>query len=322
MIKQEDLQIIVNKGANFRLSHHLKPSSILNCLENNFDSYIDKWCEKEKKIKSFQSWKNLIISRTRNKIYTNLNSSKTKSLIYNVRIKQAIANLQNEFVIVPVDKANNKLAIICQKLYCDVLTRELCKTNVYEKVNLEDENLIEKTEELLLKKFNIRINDNDKKFPFLYWTVTKPRLIAGAARRPTRIATTKLSLILKEPINKLKTYCSSIKKFSNFSPYWSVNNSLQVIDSLTMVSAKRIESIDFATMYLSLNEVLENLKMVIKKSFLLSSKRFLKIETYNKKAIWTNCCKTTVTSRCYSLDMIFDFLEFVLYNQRVRGNEL
>ena len=52
-----------------------------------------------------------------------------------------------------------------------------------------------------------------------------------------------------------------------------------------MVSAKRIESFDFATMYtnLSLNVVLVNLKTAIKKSFLLSSKRFLKIDIYNKK---------------------------------------
>ena len=67
-----------------------------------------------------------------------MKNSNTKSLFYNAKVKQAIANLQNEFVIVPVDKANNNFAIICQKLYCDILKRELCKTNVYEKVNLED----------------------------------------------------------------------------------------------------------------------------------------------------------------------------------------
>ena len=73
----------------------------------------------------------------------------------------------------------------------------------------------------------------------------KPRFFASVARCPTRIAATDLSLILKEIINKFKTYCSGIEKFSKFNPYWSVNNSLQVIDSLTMVSAKRIESFDF-----------------------------------------------------------------------------
>ena len=71
---------------------------------------------------------------------------------------------------------------------------------------------------------------------------------------------------------------------------------------------------------LSLNVVLDDVKTVIKKSFLLSSKRFLKIDTYNKKAIWTNCFENTVNLRCYSLDIIFDLLEFVLYNTHIRFN--
>ena len=121
----------------------------------------------------------------------------------------------------PVDKASNNFAIICQKLYCDVLTRELYTTNVFEKMNLEDDKLIESTEGIL---FDIRINDNDKKFSLLYWTVNfhknlpKPRFIAGVTIRPTRI--------LRETINKFKIYCSGIKKFSKLNPYWSVNNSL------------------------------------------------------------------------------------------------
>ena len=122
----------MNKGANFRLSHHLKPSSVLVGLENDFDLFIDKWCKKENKNKeSFQSWKNLIICRIRKKLYSNSKNSNTKSLFYNAKIKQAIANLKIEFVIVPVDKANNNFAIICQRLYCDILNRELCTTNVY-----------------------------------------------------------------------------------------------------------------------------------------------------------------------------------------------
>ena len=56
-----------------------------------------------------------------------------------------------------MDKANHNFAIICQKLYCDILVRELCTTYVYEKVNLEDENLIEKTEEILIKNLVLKL---------------------------------------------------------------------------------------------------------------------------------------------------------------------
>ena len=41
----------MNEGANFRLSHHLKSSSILDSLEKDFDLSIDKWCKKENKNK-------------------------------------------------------------------------------------------------------------------------------------------------------------------------------------------------------------------------------------------------------------------------------
>ena len=47
------------------------------------------------------------------------------------------------------------------------------------------------------------------------------------------------------------------------------------------------------------------------------------LDIYNKKDIWTNCFNTTVNLRCYSLDMIFELLEFVLYNTYIRfGGDL
>ena len=330
IIKHRDLQNIMKMGAKFRLSYRIRPADILRGLKNDLNLFIDNWCKKEKITKDrFQNWINLILTSVRNSMYRiNPTDSVKNSIFYNANMKQAIANIQNEFIIVPVDKASNNFAIICQKLYCDILSKELQTTNTYEKAHIEENSLIENIEERILKKFNIKINDNDKQFPFLYWTIKfhknppKPRFIAGAARCPTRIAATDLSLILGEIRNKFKAYCSGIKKFSNFNPYWSVNNSLQVIDSLANVSAKRVDSFDFTTLYtnLSLNLVFEKLKMVIKKSFLLSNIGFLKIDTFNKKARWTNFFRSTINSRCYSLDMVCDLLEFVLFNTFIRFN--
>jgi hypothetical protein len=47
---------------------------------------------------------------------------------------------------------------------------------------------------------------------------------------------------------------------------------------------------------------------------------FLKIVTYYKKAQWTNFFKSTISSRCYSFDLIYYLLEFVLFNTFVRFN--
>ena len=42
IIKQDDLQIIRNKGGHFRLSHHLKLSSIHSSLKNDLLSGVRK----------------------------------------------------------------------------------------------------------------------------------------------------------------------------------------------------------------------------------------------------------------------------------------
>ena len=74
----------MNKGAKFCLSCPLNPSSIVGSLENDFDLFIDEWCKnKNKNKKSFQNWKNLIISRIHNKIYAIIQNRNSDSLSYN-----------------------------------------------------------------------------------------------------------------------------------------------------------------------------------------------------------------------------------------------
>jgi hypothetical protein len=121
--------------AKFRLSNHLKPSNVLSGLNNDLELFIGNWWKKEKINKnSFQNWKNLIIYRVRNNIYNMTNKRNNEVIFYNSKIKQVIFNIKRDFVILPIDKANNNFAIICQKLYCDVLTKELSTTNTYKKV--------------------------------------------------------------------------------------------------------------------------------------------------------------------------------------------
>jgi hypothetical protein len=97
---------------------------VLSGLNNDLDLFIGNWCKKEKiNNNSFQNWKNLIINRVRNKIYNMKNNRYDEVIFYNAKITQAIANIKKDFVIVPIDKGKNNFAIICQKLYCDVLTK-------------------------------------------------------------------------------------------------------------------------------------------------------------------------------------------------------
>jgi len=122
IIKKLNLQRITKRGAKFCLSNYLKPTNFLSGLNNDLDLFIGMWFKKGRKLIKivFRIWKNLIITRIRNKIYTNANNLNSGAIFYNAKIKRAIANIHNEFVFVLVDKANNNVAIICQRLYYDV----------------------------------------------------------------------------------------------------------------------------------------------------------------------------------------------------------
>ena len=122
ILKQLNLQRIIKRGAKFRLSNHLKTSNFLSGFNDDLDLFIGKWCKKRRKLIKivFRTGKNLIITRIRNKIYTNANNLNSEAIFYNAKIKRSIANIQNEFAIVPVDKANINFAIICKRLCYDV----------------------------------------------------------------------------------------------------------------------------------------------------------------------------------------------------------
>ena len=54
----------------------------------------------------------------------------------NAHSKSIISNkLHDNFVLVPADKANNNVIVVCKKYYLDVVIMELGSTNTYKKVN-------------------------------------------------------------------------------------------------------------------------------------------------------------------------------------------
>ena len=127
----------------------------------------------------------MIIHKARNKIYTNANNLNKDLIFFNANIKLAIANINDEFVefvIIPDDKADNNGAVTCQRLYCDISWKELLTKNTYENIHWEDNSLVE---DILLEKFNIKINYNDKNLSFIYWIAKfhknppKPPLLLG-----------------------------------------------------------------------------------------------------------------------------------------------
>ena len=140
--------------------------------------------------------------------------------------------LQNRFVIVPVDKASRNFAFIGKSYYIKVLMQELgvksfaniSGYSVYKPVNNTLDNIIDKHKSMLEDNFNIRLSEKDLRVPLLYWnskqhkTPYKARFIAGATHCTTKPLSVELSLVMKCINNHFKAYCEQIHQRTGISP--------------------------------------------------------------------------------------------------------
>ena len=102
---------------------------------------------------------NIISQRTqkiKDKFDSNIQVLKTAQCL------NALEDLHNRFVVVPIDKASSNIAFVCKRFYAQVLVSELgleksnmCST--YEKINCDVNDLIEKDSQKLSENFNLPV---------------------------------------------------------------------------------------------------------------------------------------------------------------------
>ena len=139
-------------------------------LRSGIDTHINRVSEKKHIPKlCFDLWKLDVLTAVEKK----LNSIKTKKfrkpyLRPNSKAPNYLETSQNKFVIVPTDKAENNVSIICKKYYHECMTKEL-QSEVYQTVN-EEESCIIEIHKKVIKKWNIDVPEEHTKVPFIYNT--------------------------------------------------------------------------------------------------------------------------------------------------------
>ena len=99
-------------------------------------------------------------------------ASQTKPFLQNQDVTSALADLHNKFVIVPIDKATNNIAIVCKRFYIQKLMSEVGvpgDTSPTYKLSENDPNNIVHDNSMLCEKFGRKMEDRQKSLPFIYW---------------------------------------------------------------------------------------------------------------------------------------------------------
>ena len=192
----------------------------------------------------------------------------TGKVLQNVDVKVCLADLQNKYVFVLADKAQNNIIIICKRYYIETLIKELgldnCSTptgnSTYTSCQMSSEDIVN-THDAFMKSLGIELSDDDKRLPYIYWTPklhkypVKHCFIAGSSKCTTKQLSSLLTKILRVVKTGLEKYCSIKTSHTGVNNMWILKNSTNLLSSLSHLGVHRatfIQPFDFSTLYTSI----------------------------------------------------------------------
>ena len=205
------------------------------------------------------------------------------------KIMPKIRDLQQEYIIVPVDKAANNYAFVCKKFYVGTLNKELGMkiqgndvrpegNGVYKPVLLDAELIVNRHAEITKRFTGVDLSDENRVIPVLWATVKfhknpiKYRFIAGAKRSSMKqlaVYLTKILICIKEQWDR---YLKTVSERTGIKMNWTIDSSSQVVHLLKtrrLPENNKITVADFSTLYTAFehNDIINNLSQLVGRLF-------------------------------------------------------
>ena len=331
-MQDKELINFVKKGPKYRPPSKINWNNCRNVIHDSLQNYCKNWIKREHVgKKSLDSFFNAIMKivdiRIRHFEQHFRHDNNNKYTIS--RIKKKLTEFGKEFVFVPADKAANNIIIVCRKHYIEVLQKEITSSQTFQLTQLTENEI---TNKHLLTATSLQAKPDSKTVPTMYWipklhkTPYKSRFISSSSH----CSTTKVSIILTNTLTAIKNLvinvCNKVYENSGINHFWSVKNSLEVLDKLQAYNGpfESLESFDFSTLYTTLphNLIKDKFRRLIQWAFKKSDCEYIcsnSFKTYfsnskQKKAVnWTSF--DMITALEFLLDNIFIRFGNTVYRQ-------
>ena len=216
IIKCNKLRKLLSKGPKYREPTEIKWEDAKAVIEGGVNEFMGNLSETKRISQmTLSNWKNSIfelVDRRINKYAPKIKSKKVKSVFDDSTAKSELKRLQNDFVIVPIDKAANNIAFICKQHYAEIILSELkysqilsnkSPSDTYEYITKPCTEIVE-SHRKELSKYDLQLKEGMDCLPSMYWI---PKLHKVPVGNRFIIASPKCSLkpLLKDvtPILKL-----------------------------------------------------------------------------------------------------------------------
>ena len=326
MIDSLKLRNVLNKGLNYR--DQVKPCTdkALKSIRGSLNKYCNKlsnlW---NKSIQEFQEWKVLIIERVKKQL-ENVKPYSYYSILSDVDVKRELEKLHKDFVLVPTDKAQNNVTIVCKKFYLEMIKKELTSVT-FDKIDDTEENIIERHEKFMLKH-GIRCDGDNRKLPYLYITPKQHknpiglRYITSGSGCSLQQLSVYLSICLKSMLHSAKNRSLYDNKFHIRNDYFVIDDRDPVLefinDSNVHGGFKSVKTYDFSTLYTSIphSQLKQNMKRFVERVFDFKDKSFIVPNLYKKKAYFSDCSSKSKVQ--FSKDSLLECINYLIDNSFVK----
>ena len=213
-------------------------------------------------------------------------SGKVKSTLE--KSKEYFKCFKKSYVLCPVDKAGNNIAVVCKKYYLENIENELNKTDIYVPCDKSKDALMKSHVEFC-QFYCIEVEKQAQKLPILYMmpkfhkNPVGYRYIASSVNTSLKSLSKLLTPILKSIMAKMKAKVNYEFKFKETSAFWIADNGYDLRRDLEHISntktASSIDCFDFKTLYTNIPhfDLKERIFKLVEETFNLKNAEYVNV---------------------------------------------
>ena len=300
IVENQKLRKLLTKGPNYREPKTINFSKCQIEIEKSVVECASALAAKYKlPIRSFDNWVSSIKSKTLDKIRclkSKIVPQQTKAVLDNEEVKGYLSQFLDKYVIVPIDKAANNIAIICKRFYVFRLLQEIgaigIESPTYQLSNKNRDEIMSTNLELC-EQYGLSVSEKQKTLPIMYWTPkmhytpSRARFIVSSANCSTKPLSRIVSNTFKRIFKQVQSFHEKSKFYKNYNRFWVIENSKPLIDKLDVINtkkkAKEVSTFDFSTLYTNLphDDLLRVLNHMIDFAFDGGNRNYLGFNEYS-----------------------------------------
>ena len=269
-IRNDKLRKLFSKGLNYRENKSTNYSKCRKEIECSIASFTASTAIKYRNLtpEHFKNWEEIVLlkllSRVRD-LQVKHTFQQTKPTLDDDDVKMYLTELHKNFVIVPIDKASNNIAIICKKFYVSRLLDELGvpgnTSDTYKLASKSIDSII-KNNVSLCDKYGLELTEAQITLPFMYWmpkmhySPSRARFIVASSKCSSKPLSQAVSKVFKLLFHQVQNFHAKSTFYKNYNRFWVIENSSPIIDKLNNINTKKkakdISTYDFSTLYTKL----------------------------------------------------------------------